>query len=75
MTRATKTLIDFAFNNLNLNRVQFSCAVDNKKSCAIPERLGFKKEGIARQAEWLYDHFVDWQQYSLLKDDWKQGQL
>lgn len=70
ITRAVKSLIEIAFNNLKLNRIQINCAVGNNKSCAIPERLGFKKEGTTRQTEWLYDHFVDWEQYSLLSSDW-----
>src|SRR3712207_8983550 len=48
-----------SFLELGLNRVSIACATENKKSCAIPERLGFRREGVQRQAEWLYDHFVD----------------
>ena len=72
MTKAAKMLIEFAFKKLELNRIQISCAIGNDKSCRIAERLGFKMEGTAREAEWLYDHFVDWKQYSLLKSDWEQ---
>lgn len=71
MTTATKILIRFAFEKLKLNRVQINCGQGNTKSCAIPMRLGFKKEGIAQQAEWVNDHFVDWEQYSLLKENFK----
>ncbi len=28
---------------------------------------------IARQSEWLYDHFVDWASYSMLASEWKGG--
>lgn len=72
MTAACRLLIKFGFEELNLNRIEISCAVDNDKSCAIPERLGFQQEGIFRQAEWLYDHFVDHKFYALLKKDWKE---
>ena len=71
MTQSVKMLIDFAFTELGLNRIQINCAPENTKSSAIPKRLGFTKEGIAHQSEWLYDHFVDWEQYSLIKQDWK----
>lgn len=70
MTTACKLVINFGFEDLGLNRVEISCAVGNDKSCAIPERLGFKMEGIIRQSEWLNDHFVDHKFYGLLKSEW-----
>ena len=48
------------------------CAVGNRRSRAIPERLGFTQEGIARDAEWLYDHYVDLVTYSLLAPEWSK---
>lgn len=33
-------------------------------------RLGFKLEGKLRQAEWLYDHYVDQVIYGLLAEEW-----
>jgi len=71
MTKAVRALTDYAFNQLKLNKVEIRAAVENKKSRYIPERLGFVKEGIIRQAEWLYDHFVDHIVYGILKDEWE----
>ena len=70
MTEVVKALINYLFNELKLNRVEINCALGNEKSCAIPQRLGFTNEGIIRQAEWLYDHFVDWNKYSVLAGEW-----
>lgn len=72
MTRTCRTLVNYAFKELNLNRVIILCATDNWKSRAIPERLGFTQEGTARQAEWLYDHFVDLVTYSMLASEWQK---
>lgn len=69
MARACRALIDYAFRVLDLNRVEIRCATGNKKSRAIPERLGFKHEGTVRCGEWLTDHFVDSEVYGLLKND------
>jgi ribosomal-protein-serine acetyltransferase len=71
VTKACKALIDYAFNELELNRIEIRCATGNKRSCAIPQKLGFTQEGVVRQAEWLYDRFVDHLVYGLLRSEWK----
>lgn len=70
MTQVTQTLIDIAFYDLKLNRVDIRAAYENRKSRAIPERLGLIREGQLRQAEWLYDHYVDHVVYSVLATEW-----
>jgi len=71
VTRACRFLVNYAFTELKLNRVEIHCAVENRRSCAIPERLGFKREGALRQAEWLYDHYIDYVVYAVLADEWE----
>jgi ribosomal-protein-serine acetyltransferase len=71
ITKACRTMIDFAFYEYQLHRVQIRCAVGNTKSCAIIKRLNFVNEGITRQAEFLYDHYVDLCIYSMIAEDWK----
>lgn len=70
MTRAFKAFINYGFKELGLNRIEVRVAVENKKSRALPERIGFTKEGRVRQAEWLYDHYVDHIIYGLLAEEW-----
>ncbi|SES02388.1 ribosomal-protein-serine acetyltransferase [Gracilibacillus ureilyticus] len=70
MTRVVKALTDYAFHDLGLQKVDIRAAVQNKKSRSIPERLGFVNEGCIRQAEWLYDHYVDHVVYGMLAKDW-----
>ncbi len=72
MTRSCKALVDYAFDTLGLNKVEIRCATGNTRSCAIPQRLGFQQEGIIRQAEWLYDHYVDLVLYGLLVGEWRK---
>ena len=71
MTRCCRALFDYLFNDFGLNRIQINCNIENTKSRAIPERLGFQLEGIHRQVEWLHDSFRDWAVYAMLKEDWK----
>lgn len=70
MTRSCKALVDYAFNEFKLKRVQIRCATGNIKSCAIPERLGFRKEGLTLQAEYLYGTFVDLVVYGMTDTEW-----
>lgn len=70
MTRVVKKLVDFAFDEYKLNRIEIQCGEDNAQSRAIPERLGFVKEGVVREAEYLYDHFHDLVTYSILFKEW-----
>lgn len=71
MTKVAKALTDYAIFELKLNKVEIRAAVQNRKSRSVPERLGFVNEGCIRQAEWLYDHYVDHIVYGVLADEWK----
>jgi ribosomal-protein-serine acetyltransferase len=71
MTKAVEALTEYAFGELELNRVEIRAAVKNHKSRSIPERLNFVNEGMIRQAEKLYNHYVDHQVYGMLAEEWK----
>ncbi|TQS76392.1 GNAT family N-acetyltransferase [Ornithinibacillus gellani] len=72
MTRVASALTDYGFQELKLNRVDIRAAVDNHKSRAIPKRLGYQEEGHIRQAEFLYNHYVDHVIYGMLAEEWEQ---
>ncbi|MGD0918925.1 MAG: GNAT family N-acetyltransferase [Thermodesulfobacteriota bacterium] len=69
ITKSAKNLIELGYAYYSLNRIDIRCAVENLKSRAIPERLGFKNEGIIRQAENLYGTYLDHVVYGLLKNE------
>jgi ribosomal-protein-serine acetyltransferase len=71
VTKACRLLLDYAFRQLQLNRVDILCAQGNTRSRAIPERLGFTLEGTLREVQWLYDHYVDLVVYAMLRSEWK----
>jgi ribosomal-protein-serine acetyltransferase len=74
VTEACRILLDYAFGELQLNRVDILCAPGNARSRAIPTRLGFTEEGTLREVQWLYDHYVDLVVYSMLKSEWKSNE-
>jgi ribosomal-protein-serine acetyltransferase len=71
VTEACRALVDYLFSELKLRRVEIRCATSNPRSCAIPRRLGFLKEGVLRRAQAFDDHFLDLEVYGLLVEDWK----
>jgi ribosomal-protein-serine acetyltransferase len=75
MTTAVKALIGEGFRQMRLNRIEARVATGNRASQAVCDRAGLKKEGVLRQAEWLYDHYVDLTINSILKSEWEEKLL
>ena len=72
MTLACEAVFDHAFNKLKLNKIVIRSSTENHRSRAIPERLGFTHEGTLRDAERLYDRFIDLEFYGCLQWDWEK---
>ena len=70
VTLACQKLIKFAFDELQMNRIQIKVAEANTKSRNIPERLGFHFEGIERCGEKHANGYFDLCVYSLLKSEY-----
>lgn len=72
MTRAVRAITAIGFERYQLNKIEIHAAVGNVKSRAIPEKLGYTEEGTIRNAEWLYDKYVDDVIYGMLREEWQQ---
>jgi ribosomal-protein-serine acetyltransferase len=72
ITRSCAVLLDYLFDELGLHRVEIRCGTGNSRSCAIPQRLGFTKEGIAREAEWVGGRWVDLVVWGILEETWRR---
>jgi ribosomal-protein-serine acetyltransferase len=74
MTAAVKRLLEHAFDELRLNRVGIEVAPNNPRSRALAERLGFREEGVLREAErFADDDYRDLVLYSMLAWEWSRG--
>jgi ribosomal-protein-serine acetyltransferase len=72
MTAAVRRLVEHGFVDLALNRIELRVAVGNYASQKICTRLGFREEGVLREAEWLHNHFVDLRVNALLRSEWER---
>lgn len=70
VTRASRALITRLFEMEKMHRIEIQCVVDNVRSRAVAERLGFTLEGIKRESEWITTSFRDHALYSLLDYEW-----
>jgi len=73
MTHSCRFVVRYGFLTLDLHRIQIAAGTENHVSRAVPERLGFKFEGILRARENLYGTFIDHAMYSLLRREFDEA--
>lgn len=74
-TEATQLVIDYAFNTLNLNRIQLHVNSENAPAVHIYKKIGFQIEGTLRQAMYHGGNYCDFFVMGLLKEDFKSPHL
>ena len=70
---AVATMLGFAFETLELHRVQAACGPSNTGSQALLEKLGFQREGLMRDHVFTNGSWRDSILYSLLSDEWARS--
>ena len=68
--QATELMISYAFDILNLNRLQLHVAQNNPNAIKVYEKAGFIKEGTLRQAMYHNNTFVDFDVMGILRSDY-----
>lgn len=71
VTHSVEGLLDMAFGEIGLHRVCIRAGVENERSRAIPERLGFVREGVLRGEGRGGSGFYDLVVYGILEDEWR----
>ena len=73
MTEALTAVINFAYSDqffFYLNRIQALTYVDNQASIGLLMKLGFREEGLRREAGYWENQYHDLRSFSLLQRDW-----
>jgi ribosomal-protein-serine acetyltransferase len=68
MTRAVRVMTEYAFEALGLHRIEIHVATGNHASRRVPERLGYRLEGILREVQLLHGAYHDHALYALIRD-------
>ena len=73
-TEAGAALVERALLVWELHRIEAHIATDNIASQRVIEKLGFQREGVARQIEFVNGRYLDHIQYSLLRGDFLEAE-
>jgi RimJ/RimL family protein N-acetyltransferase len=72
MTEAVSEVLQYGFNELELNRIEAKVDTRNTKSIRLLERMGFKREGFLRQRHYYGGTYQNELYYGLLRSDWEK---
>ncbi len=67
---AQQFILEYAFQHLHLNRLEYSCLSEHHSSMSMGPVLFFKQEGLARQAVYRNNRYYDVAYFSLLEDEY-----
>ena len=69
MTEALSCVIDYAFDSMDLNRIEAQHELTNPASGRVMEKCGMRKEGVLRQRLYNKGKYVDVALYAILRGD------
>jgi RimJ/RimL family protein N-acetyltransferase len=67
---ATKLVLKYSFEILNLNRIQLHVATNNIKGVKAYEKAGFKIEGTLREAMYHHNKYIDFYVMGILRKEY-----
>jgi RimJ/RimL family protein N-acetyltransferase len=71
VTRAARAIIDWAFEERGLHRVEWQVAAANEPSIAVARRLGMTKDGVLRSSYSHRGQRYDIEVWSVLAPEWR----
>lgn len=73
-SECTRLMVDYAFQTLNLNRIQLHVYAGNDRGIRAYQRAGFSIEGTLRQAMYHHSTYCDFYVMGILRGDWEKTQ-
>lgn len=67
---ATRLIVDWGFRGLGLHRIELEVLTWNERAIRCYQSVGFRREGIGREAELYPDGWTDFLEMSLLASKW-----
>jgi ribosomal-protein-alanine N-acetyltransferase len=71
MTEAATLLLEYAFGQRRLNRIEARALADNEASRGLLRGLGFVEEGVEREAKFVAGEHRDEVRYAVLSGEWR----
>ncbi len=69
-TFAVESMVEHAFNNLNLRRIELGVLENNIPAIKLYEKTGFIKEGVKRKSNYKNGEYISLIMMALLKEEW-----
>lgn len=70
-TEAARTVLDFGFVHMNLQRVSAWCIADNVGSAHVLEKLGMQLEQRVRDHQYFKGRWWDTLSYAISREEWQ----
>ncbi|HDP69152.1 MAG TPA: N-acetyltransferase [Candidatus Marinimicrobia bacterium] len=70
-SEATRLMIEYGFNTLNLHRIQLHVFKNNHPAIRIYEKIGFKTERLLREAMYQHGEYCYFLLMGCLRDEWQ----
>lgn len=67
-TEATKQLLNYAFNELHLNKVYLNVLSNNIRAISFYKKIGFKYEGTAKSHILINNNYMDLEWYGIINE-------
>lgn len=70
---AVINIVNYAFDDLNLNRIELSALENNERAIGLYKKVGFQIEGIKKQAYYKEGKYINKVEMALLREEYNRN--